>query len=84
MAIVAETLTRYNARKYFDKAYEGEPVIVPRKNGKNVVIISEKDYWELERLRKNAEKLAMLRESSEQVREGRTVETTPALPKDSE
>ena len=35
---------RSNIKKYFDIAYAGEPVIVPRKEKKNVVIISEAEY----------------------------------------
>ena len=32
---------RANIREYFDKAYEGEPAMVPRKHDMNIVIISE-------------------------------------------
>ena len=35
---------RSNIKKYFDMAYEGEVVIIPRKQDKNVVIISEAEY----------------------------------------
>lgn len=31
-------------KKYFDMAFDGEPVIVSRKENKNVVIISEAEY----------------------------------------
>ena len=35
---------RSNIKKYFDLAYDGEPIIIPRKNDRNVVIISEVEY----------------------------------------
>ncbi len=48
---------RKNIKKYFDMAFNGEPVIVSRKENKNVVIISEAEYNALEKARKNAEHL---------------------------
>lgn len=41
-------------------AFNGEPVIVSRKENKNVVIISEAEYNKLEKAKKNAEYLATL------------------------
>ena len=41
---------RSNIKKYFDMAYEGEAVIVPRKQDKNVVIISETEYNRLKQV----------------------------------
>lgn len=38
---------RANIKKYFDIAFNGEPVIVSRKENRNVVIISESEYNEL-------------------------------------
>jgi len=38
---------RSNIKKYFDMAYEGTPIVVPRKENKNVVIISEEEYARL-------------------------------------
>ena len=35
---------RSNIKKFFDLAYEGEPIIIPRKLDHNVVIISETVY----------------------------------------
>ena len=57
-------------------AFNGEPVIVPRKENKNVVIVSEKDYKELEKARKNAEYLKMLDKSDEELRQGKVVVKT--------
>ena len=41
---------RSNIKKYFDMAYDGETVFVSRKQSKNVVIISEEEYNNLNRL----------------------------------
>ena len=51
---------RANIKKYFDMAFSGETVIVSRKENKNVVIISESEYNELEKAKKNVEYLAKL------------------------
>ncbi|MBQ2641051.1 MAG: type II toxin-antitoxin system prevent-host-death family antitoxin, partial [Lachnospiraceae bacterium] len=48
MVIAKQMDVRANIKKYFDIAFDGEPVIVPRKNNRNVVIVSEADYKELE------------------------------------
>ena len=60
MTVAKQIDIRANIKKYFDMAFNGEPVIVPRKENKNVVIISEKDYKELEKARNNAAYLKML------------------------
>ncbi len=51
--IVKQGEIRSNIKKYFDMAYDGEPVVVPRKEDKNVIILSEQRYnnlLQLERL----------------------------------
>ena len=67
---------RANIKKYFDTAFNGEPVIVSRKENKNVVIISEAEYNELEKARKNAEYLEKLNREDEQIRNGKIVTKT--------
>lgn len=64
---------RANIKKYFDIAFNGEPVIVSRKENKNVVIISEAEYNELEKFKRNAEYLAKLNRADEQIRNGQIV-----------
>ncbi len=76
MTIVKQMDIRDNIKKYFDMAHAGEPIIVPRKNNKNVVIISEDDYRKFEKYKRNAEYVAMLKKSMKQAREGGFVETT--------
>lgn len=64
---------RANIKKYFDQAFSGEPIIVARKENKNVVIISEKEYNELQKAKRNAEYLAKLDRSQEQLQSGETI-----------
>lgn len=64
---------RANIKKYFDMAFNGEPVIVSRKENKNVVIISEAEYNELAKAKRNAEYLAKLDNSFKQFEEGKTI-----------
>ena len=47
MIIAKQMEIRDNIKSYFDTAYDGEVIIVPRKNGKNVVIISENEYMKM-------------------------------------
>ena len=61
---------RANLKKYFDYAFNGEPVIVSRKENKNVVVISEKEYNDLLKAKRNAEYLAMLDKSMEEAAAG--------------
>lgn len=67
---------RANIKKYFDMAFNGEPVIVSHKENKNVVIISEAEYNELEKAKKNAEYLAKLNRADEQTKNGQVVTKT--------
>lgn len=67
---------RANIKKYFDLAFDGEPVIVSRKENRNVVIISEAEYNELAKAKRNAEYLAKLDRSREQLEQGKTISFT--------
>lgn len=64
---------RANLKKYFDYAFNGEPVIVSRKENKNVVVISEKEYNDLLKAKRNAEYLAKLDKSREELEQGKTI-----------
>ncbi len=44
MTIVKQMDIRANIKKYFDLAYDGDIIVVPRKENKNIVIISEEEY----------------------------------------
>lgn len=67
---------RAHIKAYFDLAFSGEAVIVPRKKNKNVVVISEKEYNELQKARRNEEYLKKLDTSFEQVKSGNTISFT--------
>ncbi len=67
---------RANIKKYFDLAFAGETVIVSRKENKNVVVISETEYNELQKAKRNAEYLTKLDKSMEQLEAGNTISFT--------
>lgn len=64
---------RANIKKYFDLAFNGEPIIVSRKENKNVVIISEEEYNELAKAKRNMEYMAKIDESFVQLERGETI-----------
>lgn len=64
---------RANIKKYFDLAFNGETIIVSRKQNKNVVVISEAEYNDLQKAKKNAEYLAHLDRSFEQLQKGEVI-----------
>lgn len=64
---------RANIKKYFDLASGGEQIIVSRKEHKNVVVISEDEYNNLQKAKNNAEYLAHLDHSFEQLARGEVV-----------
>lgn len=76
MTIAKQVDLRANIKKFFDLACSGEPVIVPRKQNKNVVIISEADFNAMEKARRNAAYLAKLDRADEQIRTGKIVVKT--------
>lgn len=64
---------RSNLKKYMDVAFHGEPVIISRPKNENVVMVSEADYNDLIKARKNADYLAHLDQSFEQLADDRTI-----------
>ena len=69
---------RANMKKYFDLAYEGETIVVPRKEDRNIVILSETEYKRMDKARRNAEYLTMLEESDHELKAGKVVIKTMA------
>lgn len=67
---------RANLKKYFDLAFNGETIIVSRKENKNVVVISETEYNNLLKAKKNAEYLAKLNRAEEQTKNGQIITKT--------
>ena len=64
---------RANIKKYFDLAFNGEPVIVSRKENKNAVVISAPEYNNLQKAKRNAEYLAHLDRSFSQLEQGEVI-----------
>lgn len=64
---------RAKLKDYMDMAFNGEPVIVSRKGNKNVVIVSEQEYNDLQKAKRNAEYLKKLDRSLEQLEHGEVV-----------
>lgn len=64
---------RANIKKYFDLAFDGEPIIVSRKENKNVVVISETEYNELQKAKRNEEYLRKLDKSFSQLKSGEVI-----------
>lgn len=64
---------RAKLKDYMDMAFNGEPVIVSRKGNKNVVIVSEQEYNDLQKAKRNGEYLKKLDRSLEQLEHGEVV-----------
>lgn len=47
-------------KDYLDSAFNGDPVIISRKNNRNVVIVSEHEYNDLLKTKRNAEYMEKL------------------------
>ena len=57
MVAVKGTTVKNDFKNICDRAFHGEVFIISRPKNENVVIVSEREYAELERLKKNAEYL---------------------------
>ena len=73
MTVAKQMDVRSNIKKFFDIAFSGEAVFVPRKDNKNVYIISQQEYEELQRAKRNAEYLAFIDNSRNQISDGEVV-----------
>ena len=57
---------------------KGEKVTIARPHNENLVVLSEREYNELEKARRNIEYLAMIDKSMKELAEGKTVIKTMA------
>lgn len=64
---------RSNLKKYMDFAFHGEPIVVSRPKNENIVMISETDYNALIKAKQNAEYLAHLDWSYEQLENNQSI-----------
>lgn len=76
MVAVKSMDVRENFKAFCDKAFNGETLIVSRPKNENVVIISENEYNEMLKAKRNAEYLEMLAKSDEDLKAGRVVTKT--------
>ena len=67
-----------NFKMFCDKVFQGETLIVSRPKNENVVMVSEKEYNEMIRAKKNADYLAMLDQSIAEAESGGFVVKTIA------
>lgn len=76
MTVAKPMEIRANLKKYLDIAFSGDTVFIPRKNNENVYVISQAEYEELQRAKRNAEYLARLDKSFEQLEQGKIITKT--------
>ena len=65
---------RAHLKNYLDNAFNGEPVIVSRKDNRNVVIISEREYNDMMKAKQNAEYLEKLQRGISALNAGQGIE----------
>lgn len=73
MTVAKQMEIRKNIKRYFDMAFDGDTILVPRKENKNVVVISQREYEDLQKAKRNAEYLAMLDKSFAELENGEVV-----------
>lgn len=76
MLAVKSMDVRDNFKDWCNQVINGETLIVSRPKNENVVIVSEKEYNELQKAKKNADYLAMLDRSRNQLEQGKTISFT--------
>lgn len=76
MLAVKSMDVRDNFKDWCNRVVNGETLIVSRPKNENVVIMSEKEYNEMQKAKRNAEYLSKLDKSSEQLVEGKTISFT--------
>lgn len=64
---------RAKLKDYMAMTFNREPVIVSRKGNKNVVIVSEQEYNDLQEVKRNAKYLKKLDRSLKQLEHGEVV-----------
>jgi antitoxin YefM len=67
---------RNDFKRVSEIVYSGEKVLIARPKNQNLVVLSERDYNELEKAKRNAEYLAKLNESRQQIEDGKVVVKT--------
>lgn len=73
MLAVKSMDVRDNFKTLCDKVFHGETLIISRPKNENIVMLSENEYNEMLKAKKNAEYLAKLDESYEQLKQEKTI-----------
>ena len=76
MLIVKSMDVRNHFRKWCQKVISGETIVVSRPKNENIYLISESEYNELVRARRNTEYLETLDRSQKQLESGDVVHRT--------
>lgn len=76
MLAVKSMDVRDNFKDWCNQVINGETLIVSRPRNENVVIVSEKEYNEMQKAKRNAEYLAMLDRGFADIEQGRGVTKT--------
>ncbi len=76
MLAVKSMDVRENFKSFCDKVFKGETLIISRPKNENVVMMSETEYNEIMKAKRNAEYLAMLDKSIEEAKTGGFVAKT--------
>lgn len=78
MLAVKSMDVRENFKALCDKVFNGETLIISRPKNENVVMISETEYNQMMKVKRNAEYLAMIDKSMEEAQAGGFVVKTIA------
>ena len=73
MLAVKSVNVRNNFKKWCDKISKGETVLISRPQNKNIYMISEAEYNDLQKAKRNAEYMEMIHESVSQLKRGETI-----------
>lgn len=76
MLVVKSMDVRDNFKDWCNQVINGETLIVSRPKNENVVIVSEKEYNEMQKAKRNAEYLAMLDRGFADMEQGKGITKT--------
>lgn len=76
MLAVKSVNIRDNFKEWCDKISMGETVVISRPRNENIYMINEAEYNALQKAKRNAEYLAMLDKSDEELQAGKVVAKT--------
>ena len=76
MLAVKSVNVRDHFKEWCDKISKGETVVISRPRNENIYMISEDEYNALQKAKRNAEYLAMLNKSDEELKAGKVVVKT--------